>query len=625
VVNAAVPVGETVTCDACHNSATATLSEVTFPSGVVVSGLGPEARCMVCHQGRASKVQVDAAIEANGLTEDVDKVSEPQGDPPTSLRFTNVHYFPAAATLYAGEVMGGYQYDGKMYDAKNDHVPGYATCAGCHDTHTLEVKVEECAVCHEGVTSVEDLKNVRMVSSEPDYDGDGDLEEGMFFEIEGLREVLYAAMQEYATSVAGTGLVYDVAAYPYFFADADGDGAADTGDDGSPVAFASWTARLAKAAYNFQLSLKDPGAHAHGNKYIIQLLYDSVEDLNANLGTIDMAAFNRDDAGHFAGNTEAFRHWDEEGEVPGGCAKCHSAEGLPMFIENNGSVIAVDTANGFQCSTCHDEANWPANYAINTVTFPSGKSVTFGEANPSNLCLMCHQGRESTASVDKTIGKFGDAADAVALKDDGTSALSFRNIHYFAAGSTVFGNEVQGAYQFSGKEYVGHFLHPNAEATCLSCHDAHALEPKVETCETCHGSTDTASFRMQSGDIDGDAVDEGLKGELDTLAEALYAAITAYAAENAVGIVYDSHTYPYFLEDADGDGVADVNAEGDAVRFTQWTPNLLRAAFNYQYFQKDPGAYVHNGTYVAQFLIDSIEAVGGDISAFTRPEVPPSE
>ena len=107
-----------------------------------------------------------------------------------------------------------------------------------------------------------------------------------------------------------------------------------------------------------------------------------------------MGAMHRDDAGHFAGNTEAFRHWDgEEGNVPGSCAKCHAATGLPQFIKE-GINITNKASNGFLCSTCHDEANWPANYAVNDVTFPSGAKVTFGEGAPANLCLACHQGRE---------------------------------------------------------------------------------------------------------------------------------------------------------------------------------------------------------------------------------------
>ena len=101
--------------------------------------------------------------------------------------------------------------------------------------------------------------------------------------------------------------------------------------------------------------------------------------------------------------------------------------------------------------------------------------------------------------------------------------------------------------------------------------------------------------------------------------EVLYEEIKVYAAENSVGIVYNPASYPYFFEDADGEGNADTNADGAVVRYTQWTPRLLRAAYNYQYAQKDPGAFAHNGKYVLQFLYDSIQDLGGDVAGMTRP------
>ncbi len=75
--------------------------------------------------------------------------------------------------------------------------------------------------------------------------------------------------------------------------------------------------------------------------------------------------------------------------------------------------------------------------------------------------------------------------------------------------------------------------------------------------------------------------------------------------------LYDSSSNPYFFLDADKDGQADKNDQGAKVNYNgNWTPNLLKAAFNYQYTQKDPGAFVHNPKYVMQFLIDSIERLG---------------
>jgi hypothetical protein len=602
VVDAPAPIGTTVNCTACHNDATANLTSVSFLSGVTINNLGPEARCMVCHQGRATKVTVDDLIAKFEAT-DADAVVEPivDGETTTRFGFINVHYYAAAITLYGTEVKGGYEYEGKAYDAKNDHVEGYATCVGCHNPHSLEVKVDECAACHEGVATVEDLKAIRMVSSAPDYDGDGDVVEGMAGEIEGLQASLYAGIVAYAADNIGTGIVYDSAAHPYWFADADADGTADMADDAN-VAYATWTPRLLKAAYNYQVSLKDPGAYAHGNKYIIQLLFDSLEDVNSALSSpIEMGAMHRDDAGHFAGNTEPFRHWDgEEGNVPGSCAKCHAATGLPQFF-TEGVNVTNKASNGFLCSTCHDGANFPATYTVDEVTFPSGAQVTFGEGAPANLCLACHQGRESTVSVDRALGP--------AELDTPSEANRFRNVHYFAAGATLFGTEVKGIYEYEGKTYLGRFMHEGNLNTCTSCHDPHVLAVNTEACAGCHQTDDPAEIRLNStGDYDGDGdVTEGLKGEVDTYAEKLLAAIEAYSTGIAeVGIIYDSHAYPYWFIDADGDGEADVNAEGAATGYNAWTPRLLKAAYNYQYSQKDPGAYTHNGLYVMQALYDSI-------------------
>lgn len=638
-VDAAVPAAEAqgIQCVACHNPvATFGLTSVAFPgkddegNTIIITGLGDAARCMICHQGRASKASVDAQIEKFKI-EDVDAVVQPvKDDKGNDVRFgfINIHYFAAAATLYGGEVKGGYEYEGKLYDAKHMHVDDYDTCIGCHNPHTLKVKVDECAVCHgDGVKAEGGLQNIREPQASAwDYDGDGNVEEGMYYEVQGLQEALLAEIQKYAKEKAGVGVAYDAAAYPYFFADADGDGKADE-KDGSLVGYSAWTARLLKAAYNYQLSVKDPGAFAHGNKYIVQLLYDSIEDLGG-----DVSKLTRNDAGHFAGNTMPFRDWDAEGEVPFRCVKCHTAEGLPEFIHNGGTVVfdsrgntltagvsVMEPSNGFKCSTCHDEANWPNRYAVTSVPFPSGASLTFSTKdadgklipNDSNLCIECHQGRESTSSVDAALrGKDLDTVD---------DKISFKNIHYFSAGATLFGADAKGAYLYGGKEYVGKSEHPVTE--CKGCHDVHELEPKVETCAACHaGVADPEAIRKSDVDYDGDGdVAEGIRGEIETLAEALYAEIQKYAADKGTGLTYSSAAYPYFFVDKDGDGKADKDDKGASIRYNAFTPRLLKAAFNYQYVQKDPGAYVHNPKFVIQFLIDSIADLGGNVSKYKRP------
>jgi len=627
-------------CDTCHNPAAMALTSVTFPSGKVVeTSEEGEARCMTCHQGRESKVSVDKQISETFKVTDVDAVVAPIKDASgkdVAFGFRNVHYFAAGGTLYGSQAQMGYEYDGKTYDPKFRHVPEFDTCIACHDQHATKVRVDKCAECHEGVKTVDDLKNNRENGSLKDYNGNGDTKEGIYYELKGLQDILYGSIQAYATDVAGAPIAYDAATYPYFMA-AGPDGAPAKDDKGNPIAYNKWTGRLLKAAYNYQVSAKDPGAFAHNAKYIIELLYDSIDDLNGKLAEpVDMSKLARDDAGHFAGDTEPFRHWDAEGEVPAGCAKCHSAGGLPQFIHNAGTeivktsvqitgVVAQPPANGFMCSTCHDEANWPNRYAVTSVAFPSGVSLTFstekdadGKLKPvdANLCIECHQGRESTVTVDNYLsGKPVDTADA---------KISFKNVHYFAAGATLFGDAAKGAYQYLDQTYAGqNTVHPLNK--CTDCHDVHQLTVKIDACKGCHtnvtGVEDLDKIRATTDTTDwngnGD-VTEGVYTEIDGFRQALFAAIQAYAEKNGTPIVYDAAAYPYFFVDADKDGKADTGANGP-VGYNAWTPRLLKGAYNYQYSIKDPGAFAHNPLYVLQFLYDSTKDLGGDVSKFTRP------
>ncbi len=646
IVDKAQPIGQVITCVACHNPAAQSLISVTFPSGLVVTGLGPEARCMECHQGRASGATVDASIKAAKLTDD-DTISK-------DLGFTNIHYLAAGAMLYGSEAAGGYQYPGQSYDLKFRHVPGKDTCLGCHDQHTLQVKVDECAVCHTNVKTQDDLKNIRMNGSLVDYNGNGNITEGIAAELDGLRTTLYGAIQTYAKEVSKTPIVYDTATYPYFFIDTNGNGKADPDELVATNGYNAWTGRLAKAAYNYQTSIKDPGFFAHNAKYAIELMYDSIADLNTKLTTkIDMSQMNRDDAGHFAGINVPFRHFDPNDVVDSGCAKCHSATGLPAFIASGGTIVVGNngttyttgattqpTADGFACTTCHSKPAGPDLIPVTTVPFPSGAQLTFStdkDANgnlipvAANICIECHQGRESTTSMNAYINSVKPKSDdEVTLKADGkTPALTFKNIHYFAAGATLFGTQAKGAYEYAGQTYNGENMHnPQQKFTqCTQCHDTHTQQVQWDKCAACHDGVKTVddlkNIRMSATDFNGNGnVKEGIYYEVDSFRTALYAAIQKYAETTAgTPIVYDASTNPYFFVDANKDGKADVDSKGAPIRYTTWTPRLLRAAYDYQASVKDPGAFAHNPQYVMQYLYDETKDLGGDDSKFNRPAV----
>ncbi len=271
------PVGGVVDCETCHNPKLATITEVTFPSGVKHPVVGVEAACMSCHQGRESGLSVAKATD--GMTDDTVNAK---------LRFINPHYRLAAATNLGGYGQAGYQYPGKTYSGRFLHAKPIATCVSCHDPHSLKVAEETCATCHQ-TGNPADIR-VQHVS----FDGSGDIEKGIKADIEANADKLKQTYITYAAKVAGTPMVFDGGRYPYFFADANGDGVIDQNAEGKVVAYASWTPRLLKAAYNWKVVTADPGIHAHNPYYALELLYDSIQDLASAEGmTVDMTGMLR--------------------------------------------------------------------------------------------------------------------------------------------------------------------------------------------------------------------------------------------------------------------------------------------------------------------------------------------
>lgn len=262
-----------VGCRTCHNESAQGKTRVTFPSKVMVEEPTQSTDCMACHQGRRSTDDVEAAVA--GL--DADTVSD-------DLGFINVHYAVAAATLLGGDTMVGYQYAGRTYVGRFEHVVDYDTCIECHDPHSTFRNPDQCSPCHLSVVDEADLSQIR--TSVVDYDGDGDTDEPIREELVSFRETLYVAMQAYAAEVIGEPIVYEVGQSPFYLAGSEGEDL--TAGDG----YDSWTPRLVKAAYNYHYSWSDGGAHVHNARYVMQLLYDSAEDLSE-VVDVDLQALTR--------------------------------------------------------------------------------------------------------------------------------------------------------------------------------------------------------------------------------------------------------------------------------------------------------------------------------------------
>ncbi len=221
---------------------------------------------MSCHQGRESTASVNKAIA--GLAADT---------PDPKLNFLHVHYFPAGATRYGTEAKVAYEYEGKSYVGRFAHMPNVSQCTDCHLPHAGEVKIERCGGCHNGVKTVADLANIRM-STKGDFDGNGK-EEGLAKEIGNLQEELYAAIQTYSKNVGGTPIAFTKVAFPYWYADTNGNGRIDPEEIKMSNKYTAYTPRLLQAVFNYTFSIRDTGGAYHNGRYVLQLLYDSLDSL----------------------------------------------------------------------------------------------------------------------------------------------------------------------------------------------------------------------------------------------------------------------------------------------------------------------------------------------------------
>jgi hypothetical protein len=309
--------------------------------------------------------------------------------------------------------------------------------------------------------------------------------------------------------------------------------------------------------------------------------------------------------GHFDRGGKAFHYWDAQKEIPAVCARCHAANGIAQFLADGKNTPAPHVKNAFACTNCHADLLTYERHKVANVTFASGLTVDSGDNN-MNLCMTCHQGRESTASVNKAIA----GADA----DIPNPKIAFVHVHYYPAGASLFGTEAKVAYEYSGKAYAGRFRHVGGMNTCTACHEPHGGEVRIEKCGTCHQGVktlaDAAGIRKSAGDFDGNGREEGLAREIENQKRELYAAILQYArAVGGSSIAFTPDAFPYWYADTDGNGKIDAGELRPDNPYKAYTPRLLQAVYNYTFVLRDPGAAYHNGRYALQLLYDSLESL----------------
>jgi hypothetical protein len=328
--------------------------------------------------------------------------------------------------------------------------------------------------------------------------------------------------------------------------------------------------------------------------------------------------------GHFSKDNKAFRYWDKEPAIPPVCSKCHAMDGLATFLKDGKNPASPHVKGyGFACTNCHVDAQTFALRDAPKVTFASGATVDTGDRS-SNVCMQCHMGRESTASVNKAIA--GMDTDAPNPK------INFVHLHYKQAGATIYGTEAKIGYEYAGKTYAGRFAHAAGANTCTSCHDAHGGQLAWENCAACHkkagikSEADIVKIRMTASDWDGNGAQEGAAQEIASLQKQLYAAIQQYSRTvGGVQIAFSPEAFPYWYADRNGNGKIDPDELKPDNKYPAYTPRLLQAVYNYTFSIRDPGAAYHNPKYTAQLLHDSLESLaqsgkaGATVQGKTRP------
>jgi hypothetical protein len=236
-----------ITCAVCHDPHDAenpnqlrVFDSVVLPDGTEVTGAGPAATCMSCHNARLDPV---ATVEGES--------------------FSTPHYSVAAEFI---NNTGGYTW-GETLPFSPHGLAVQGTCISCHMAATPGVDepghntvgghtfamvnadgVENTAVCAQCHGQLESFD----FPAKADYDGDGEVESHQG-EVDGLIELLLAKIEENGVTVLDS--------HPYF----------ELPEDAS--------VDLKGAVYNVKLARDDAGSVYHNFKYTVALLQLSYEKL----------------------------------------------------------------------------------------------------------------------------------------------------------------------------------------------------------------------------------------------------------------------------------------------------------------------------------------------------------
>lgn len=366
---------------------------------------------------------------------------------------------------------------------------------------------------------------------------------------------------------------------------------------------------------------------------------------------------NRDWAASGHGNTTAAPWTEQEFKTKTSCIRCHTSTGFINFVLNNFTTPFPSTTFAtagdksrevLSCNTCHTSYDFK-NSIRKTRPFVApynnnNSKITFPDVAASNLCIACHAGRESMATILALSNMSGASFKnphymaaagimymttgftnftTMTTKASSTYSYAASYTMYYGSGSTPAGN-VSSTHRKLGTTLINGDSHNRALfvpgqfdglGPCVTCHMnatgrpdrgvSHTLGINAgafnQVCGNCHGAEGTTTL---TGDtFRADFLEEQSLAFQNTIA------LAVKLLKDRYGITFAAATNPHFFE-----------ANGTSV--TNWTrraalpcgklntvdaKRLMGACFNIALLSKEPGAYAHGRTFARRLLYDTID------------------
>jgi hypothetical protein len=275
-----------------------------------------------------------------------------------------------------------------------------------------------------------------------------------------------------------------------------------------------------------------------------------------------------------------------------GCVGCHTGFGFVARME--GTPIVNTAYEAITCATCHEPHDVSKPHQIrayNTATLMNGTVVTNG--GMGGLCMQCHISRQNATNyVATTAGSshYGPHHGPQTDMLEGVNGYTYGKTLGSSPHKDVVTDTCVACHMQTDSSTSPAFTHAGGHSFEVASAASGTNPPVYLTavCVQCHGSI--TNFNFPTVDYDGDGVVEGVQTEVANLMLQLATLLPPV-------------------------GVAKTNLSIDAT----WTPQQLKAAYNYLFVQSDGSYGVHNIAYTVDLLKASITDMGGGAAASGLP------